>query len=70
VWYHGPFGPDPLDVAVAHVAEDAAQQHVGGQCVGEAGHQARVGLADLNLGQALPGRRPAGQATQSITPPS
>jgi len=48
----------------SHVAEDAAQQqHVGGQRVGEAGHQARVGLADLDLGQAVSGRHPAGQAS-------
>ena len=50
-----------LDVAIAHVAEDAAQQqHVSGQHVGEAGHEARVGLADLDLGQALPGGGRAG----------
>jgi hypothetical protein len=45
-----------LDVLVADVAEDPAQQqHVGGQCIGESGHSGGVGLAHLDLGQ--PGLR-------------
>ena len=52
-----------LDVAVADVAEDAAQQqHVGGQRVREAGRQTRIRLPDLDLGQPLSRRRPASQA--------
>ncbi len=47
--YHG-----ALDVVIAHVAEDAAQQqHVGEQRVGEDSYQARIRLADLTLRKAL-----------------
>ena len=49
------------DVAVADIAEDAVQQHVGRQHVGEVGHQPRIGLTDLEPGQALPRGRAAGQ---------
>jgi hypothetical protein len=51
-----------LDVAIAHIAEDAAQQqHVGRQHVREAGHQARICLTDPGPGQALHRSRAAGQ---------
>ena len=51
-----------LDVTVADVAEDAAQQqHASGQRVREAGHQAGVRLADVYLRQPGVGGRAAGQ---------